>query len=113
MLKKIIYNKLVRDNIPRIIEDNGDICEFHQLDEPTYEFQLKNKLTEEMKEYLSSKNDAEAIEELADILEIMHSLAKVHHKLLEDIENVRRKKYIERGGFEKRYFLVSTTKNSD
>ncbi|MGV3465890.1 MAG: phosphoribosyl-ATP pyrophosphohydrolase [Heyndrickxia sp.] len=107
-MKKIIYHKLVRDNIPKIIESNGESCECHQLDEQTYSVELKNKLTEEVKEYLSSKNDVESIEELADILEIMHALAKIHHQSFEDIENVRHMKHMERGGFEKRYFLVST-----
>ncbi|WP_342670307.1 nucleoside triphosphate pyrophosphohydrolase [Bacillus solimangrovi] len=71
--------------------------------------ELRNKLTEELEEYLSSSSDCESIEELADILEVIHSLAKVHNYSFEDIEKVRRNKLSERGGFEKRYFLVSTT----
>lgn len=109
-MKKIIYKKLVRDNIPKIIKDKGESCEFYQLDEQTYSHELRNKLTEEIKEYLSSKSDLESIEELADILEIIHSLAKIHNKSFEDIENVRWNKFIKRGGFDKRYFLISTTK---
>lgn len=73
-MKKRIYQKLVRDNIPRMIEGNGEICEFHQLNDPTYLAELKNKLTEEMNEYLSATNDTESIEELADILKIDNTL---------------------------------------
>lgn len=41
---------------------------------------LKNKLMEEFEEYKEANSDEAALEELADILEILHALAKVHAK---------------------------------
>ncbi|SFK57651.1 hypothetical protein SAMN04488569_10522 [Marinilactibacillus piezotolerans] len=67
------FNKLVRDKIPEMIEDNGENCKYKILDEDQYADQLKIKLKEEVKEYLETTNDSNAVEELADILEVIHS----------------------------------------
>lgn len=103
----VIFNKLVRDKIPQIIEGNGEICEFAVLDPETFAVELRKKLQEEVTEYLTSTNDENAIEELADILEVVHSLAKTHHVSMADIEKIRRKKLEVRGGFDRKYFLIS------
>jgi len=101
-----IYNKLVRDNIPKIIEDSGQKCMVKKLDRVTYIKELKIKLKEEVSEYLESKNNEEAVEELADVLEIIHALAKIHDKDFDDVEAVRQDKKLKRGGFKEQLFLV-------
>lgn len=103
----ITYNKLVRDNIPNIIEENGEQCTFKILDQETFILELKNKLKEEVSEYLNSKNDGEATEELADILEVIYSLAETHDKSFKDVENLRQLKLKERGGFKDKKYLIS------
>ena len=66
-----LYNKLVRDNIPTIIEASGKECEYEQLsDERAMEY-LYVKLYEEADELVRDKN----IEELADILEVVFAIA--------------------------------------
>ena len=47
MAKTITYNKLVRDRIPKIIEDSGKTCEIEVLDDKTYLEMLDKKLMEE------------------------------------------------------------------
>jgi len=102
----VIFNKLVRDKIPQIIEESGEICEFTRLDQETFAVELKKKLQEEVVEYLASSNDESAIEELADVLEVVHSLAKTHNVSMEEVEKIRQKKLEVRGGFDAKYFLI-------
>ncbi|MFV8829540.1 phosphoribosyl-ATP pyrophosphohydrolase [Alkalihalobacterium sp. APHAB7] len=101
-----IYNKLVRDKIPAIIQAAGKGYRSKQLDEVEYIKELKIKLTEEIAEYEEAQTDGQALEELADVLEIMHSLASVHGAKFDEVEAIRKKKAEERGGFQERVFLI-------
>lgn len=49
-----IYNKLVRDNIPNIIEAKGEIPVTKILDDNTYKIELEKKLNEEYHEVLEA-----------------------------------------------------------
>lgn len=100
------YNKLVRDKIPEIIAKTGKTFKTSILSEEEYIKELKTKLKEELQEYLEAKNDQDAIEELADMLELIHALTKVHHATYEKLEGVRVKKAEKRGGFEDKIFLI-------
>lgn len=102
------YNKLVRDKIPDIIESKGEDCKFSILGQESFIHELKKKLMEEVNEYLSATNDLNAMEELADILEILHTLAETHQKTFAEVESIRQNKLKERGGFKNKYFLIST-----
>ena len=101
-----VYNKLVRDRIPEIIENSGKKFTTKILDDDQYELELKKKLKEEMEEYQNASNDNEALEELADLLELMHALAKVHGASMEEVEKIRQDKASKRGGFEEKIFLI-------
>lgn len=102
----LIYNKLVRDHIPRIIEEKGKKLNYRILATEDYKKAIKQKLTEEINEYKEAKTHGEAVEELADILELIHAAAKIHGTTTEQLEEVRRLKAEKRGGFEKRIFLI-------
>lgn len=106
MLELPVYNKLVRDRIPEIIENSGKKFTTKILDDDQYELELKKKLREEMEEYQNTSNDNEALEELADLLELMHALAKVHGASMEEVEKIRQDKASKRGGFEEKIFLI-------
>ena len=99
------YNKLVRDNIPSIIANNGGHPIFRILDDREYKYELEKKLYEEYNEVLSAVESMNRIEELADMLEIIASLAKLENKTLNDVINVAKLKSEKRGGFENRIFL--------
>jgi len=98
-----IYNKLVRDKIPEIIAKNGSIPVSYKIkDDEELRKLLIEKLREEVEEYCESLNP----EELADILEVMHTLSKeVHNRKFVNIENMREFKKNEIGGFKDRIFL--------
>lgn len=101
-----IYNKLVRDRIPQIIESTGKNYSTRILEQEEYISELKKKSHEELYEYISAKNDENAIEELADLLEIIHALAKCHGATFETVEKVRKEKLERRGGFDDRILLI-------
>lgn len=50
-----IYNKLVRDKIPELIESDGKKCVTHILSEKEYITALETKLDEEVAEYHADK----------------------------------------------------------
>lgn len=95
------YNKLVRDRIPEIILKKGRYPIIHIASNKEYVVKLKEKLLEEVNEYLQSNSEAELI----DILEIIYALGDVHKITKEEIEQMRRKKSLERGGFLERIIL--------
>ncbi|WP_142828603.1 nucleoside triphosphate pyrophosphohydrolase [Planococcus soli] len=101
-----IYNKLVRDAIPEVIEKTGKEFSTRILGEVEYEAEVKKKLSEELEEYKEAATNEEAIEELADILELLHAATKIHGSSFEELEGVRQAKAEKRGGFEKRIFLI-------
>lgn len=95
------YQKLVRDQIPQIIRQNGKNPIVRILEDEEYTACLHQKLDEEVKEFHQDKN----AEELADILEVVYALAAdlgvSRGKLMEIFE----KKHTQRGGFAQRVFL--------
>ena len=98
------YQKLVRDKIPEIIKQNKEEPVTRILSDNEYKEELEKKLYEEYIEVLNS-NNTDRIEELADMLEVMISLAKLENKSLEDIIDVAKKKKEKRGGFEQKIYL--------
>ena len=97
----VVYNKLVRDRIPEIINSKGDECITEILPEDKYLEMLDEKLDEELKEYHEDQN----IEELADLVEVIYAVTKARGYTLEELEKTRREKAEKRGAFEKRILL--------
>lgn len=97
----IIYNKLVRDRIPEIIESDGKRCTTEILPDDRYLQMLDVKLNEELAEYQESIS----LEELADLLEVMRAVVKARGWSWEQLEQARQEKAAQRGGFEKKIFL--------
>ncbi|MGN7454875.1 nucleoside triphosphate pyrophosphohydrolase [Paenibacillus pasadenensis] len=100
------YNKLVRDKIPAIIREQGLEPSTRLLGDEEYKQELRVKLAEETGEYLTALTDAEAGEELADILELLHALAAAHGLTPEQLETIRANKAAKRGGFRDRIYLI-------
>lgn len=116
VMGEIIYNKLVRDKIPEIIEADGKTCETEILSETKYIEMIDAKLDEELAEYHKDQN----LEELADLLEVIHAAVIARGYSIEELEDLRAKKAEKRGGFKNKIFLksvndpnVESTINSD
>ena len=106
-----IYNKLVRDNIPSIIDSKGETPVTKILDDDTYRLELEKKLNEEYQEVLAANGD-DRVEELADMLEIIKALAKLENKTLQDVIEIADIKSKKRGTFEKKIFLEKVIEKS-
>ena len=106
-MKEIIYNKLVRDKIPQIIEASGKTCETEVLSDERYLEMLDKKLNEELAEYQQEKS----LEELADLLEVLYAVAVARGYSLKELEHVRAEKKDKRGGFAEKIFLIKVTED--
>ena len=104
-----VHNKLVRDNMRQIILDAGRKPIVRILNHEEYITELRKKSQEELNEYLMAETNEEALEELADLLEVMHALAKVHGSSIEEVEKLRVEKAAKRGGFSDKVFLIEVT----
>ena len=103
-----IYNKLVRDRIPEIIEASGNKCKTKILSDTEYLEMIDTKLDEELAEYHKDQN----IEELADLLELIYAAAVARGYSIEELEATRTDKAQKRGAFDKRIFLIETIENN-
>ena len=98
-----VYNKLVRDKIPEIIEADGKTCKTRILSNEEYIAELETKLNEEVAEYQADKN----LEEMADVLEVLQAICIARGYSIEELEALRVKKADERVGFYNKVFLES------
>lgn len=98
------YDKLVRDRIPEIIKSNSKECVTKQVFGSEKKKYLYKKLIEETKELI----DSGAVEELADIQEVILSLAKEMNVSIKELERVRQEKADRRGGFSNGIVLMET-----
>lgn len=92
--------KLVRDRIPDIIREAGLQPRTHTAAPEEYRVRLRNKLEEEVTEFLEA-DEHNGSEELADILEVVYTLAADLDLTPEQLERLRERKAAERGGFTK------------
>lgn len=104
-----VYNKLVRDRIPEIIEHSGASCKTEILSDEEYLRLLDAKLDEELAEYHADQN----IEELADLIEVIHAAVIARGYTLEEFEAVKAEKAVRRGKFEKRILLREVIENGN
>ena len=100
----MVYNKLVRDKIPQIIEKAGKKPIIRILSDDELPLYLEMKLEEEVKEYRESKNP----EELADILEVIVTLAKTQGVSFEDLMILQAEKRFRNGSFKEKILLIET-----
>lgn len=95
------YDKLVRDEIPAIIEADGERPVTHVADEAEFADRLAAKLAEETAEYRERRDPRE----LADVLEVVHALRELNGLSAEELEELRSEKAERRGRFDDRIVL--------
>ena len=98
------YNKLVRDKIPEIIKKNNEVPVTHIADDEEYWDKLKEKLSEEVGEFLEEGS----IEKLADVLEVVYAIRDFKKISKEELEKIRVEKAEKRGSFKQKIILDET-----
>ncbi|MEK7447351.1 MAG: nucleoside triphosphate pyrophosphohydrolase [Patescibacteria group bacterium] len=108
-----VYNKLVRDRIPEIIERDGKVSETRILSKEELIPLLGEKLDEEVRELLEvlGTDREETIKEMSDVLEVLRSLAEEQSMEMSEIEEVMEERAEKRGRFKQGIFLEKTRKN--
>ncbi len=100
---KYTYNKLVRDKIPENIDSmEGRKANWRIMDDEEYIKELNKKLLEEAHEFIEEN----AVEELADIMEVIQSIMKAKNISYEELKKVQALKREQKGGFYNRVYLI-------
>jgi len=101
-----VYNKLVRDKILEIMDTKGLTYQARTLEPIELLTEVKAKMLEEAKEFHEAIHAQESVEELADILELIHTAISMLGISYEELEAIRDQKKMERGGFNKGIYLI-------
>ena len=99
-----VYDKLVRDRIPEIIEASGNKCEVERVSDQVALEYLYKKLGEEVNELLDDKN----LDEIADVMEVLFAIGKKYGYSEDDVLSKRNEKRNSRGGFDDNLVLKKT-----
>jgi len=104
-----IYDKLVRDRIPEIIEKSGRKACYWELGDEAFELELRRKLVEEANELLNAKTKDEFYEELADVMQVLDSFLDMIEGTEADrvVDTIYLDKRSEKGAFDKHIYLHS------
>ena len=76
------YNKLIRDNNVKLMEDKGCKVTYEILDDKRYGQELDKKLQEEVSEYLADYS----VEEMADVMEVIYAMLDFRGITMEEVE---------------------------
>lgn len=93
------YRKLVRDHIPAQLDAKGIPYKKHVADDAEYRLELIRKLQEEATEF----SEAGAVEELADVLEVVDALRSLPEYA--EVSNIQETKRAEKGAFNDRFIV--------
>ena len=96
-----VYNKLIRDNVPSAMSAQGKNFRTHVATPEEYKVKLKEKLIEEVNEFLEDP----CLEELADILEVFSALVDAMGYSQDQLAKCMGDKSDEKGTFESKIIL--------
>jgi predicted house-cleaning noncanonical NTP pyrophosphatase (MazG superfamily) len=102
------FGKLVRDFVPVKIERRGELATTYSAERAELKELVKAKVVEEAFEYYWSSDTRAEVDELADLLELLRTAARVHKIDFSVVERTAEVKLKERGGFENGVVLVET-----
>lgn len=98
--------KLIRDNIPEIIEKNWGKADCYVAGEVEYRDELFRKFLEEAEEVVAEKNNKEKLkEEIWDLLEVLEAVLKLENIEMSEILEIKEEKKKKNWWFDKRIIL--------
>ena len=99
------YPKLVRDNIPTMIERDGKTASTHIAEKEEYVRFLLLKLIEEATELSNAEGLDHQKEEIADVREVLGAIQVTLGFPEDELGTIQASKFSERGGFAGRIIL--------
>lgn len=99
--------KLVRDLIPEIIGSQGKTPICYQVEGEIHRRFLREKLKEEAQEFF----EAESMEELADVLEVIEAIFEEYQFNRTEFDQIKKNKVDKRGAFKEKIVLVRIETN--
>jgi predicted house-cleaning noncanonical NTP pyrophosphatase (MazG superfamily) len=105
-MKRIEYNKLIRDRIPEIIESTGKAFEVTVMSTQEFQDALKVKLLEEASEAKEASSRKDLIKELSDIYEVIDALCVALRIDKSDVLELQKRRKEKRGGFTEQLKLL-------
>lgn len=103
-----VFNKLVRDKVPEIIEKEGLYTLTKTLDKKELNKALNEKILEEANEVINATTKESIKEELADLLEVIYAKAKACDIDIKEVEKCRISKKDAKGTFSDGIFLIKS-----
>ena len=102
---RVIYEKLVRDRIPEIMDREGVRYEVGTLDPDAFREALLAKVVEEAGELRVAASRGEVVEEIADVCEVLDALMALEGIDAGEVREAQTARRRDRGGFERRLVL--------
>lgn len=105
-MARIFYNKLIRDKIPEIIEQKGELCDVRVLDN-AHEFQqeLLKKIVEEAGGLVKARDRARLLSEYADLMIALDTLLELMEFSEADIKTALEENIAKKGMYKRQLFL--------
>lgn len=104
-MTRVTYNKLVRDFIPKKIEDAGDVCDVRKLSDEEFIPALRAKIVEETKELEAAATRDDILTEYADLMVALDAFTR-HYEFSEaDIKDAIGRNIEKKGLFNEKFFL--------
>jgi len=106
LVKKIFYNKLVRDGIQEKIESKGEACEVRVIeDADELQQELLEKVIEEASALSRVNSRNEFLEEYADLMVALDALTALMEFSEADIRTALTENVAKKGLYKKKHFL--------
>jgi predicted house-cleaning noncanonical NTP pyrophosphatase (MazG superfamily) len=106
-MKKVYYNKLVRDRIKDKIEGKGEACAIRVIEEDAeFEQELLKKVAEEARVLAHVRSREEFLEEYADLMVALDALTAVLEITPADIKVALEENTRKKGLYTLRHFLL-------
>lgn len=104
-MKKVYYNKLVRDGIQHKIESQGHACELRVLDDDEFQQELLKKVVEEAQELSKTETREAFLQEYADLMVVLDSLTAQMEFSEADIKTAIEENVAKKGFYKQKHFL--------
>ncbi len=105
-MKKVYYNKLVRDAIEQKIHDSGEACSVRTItDDQEFQQELLKKIVEEASALSQVRSRKEFLDEYADLMVVLDALTADMEFSEADVQVAIQENVAKKGLYKKRSFL--------